>query len=519
MHIPDRLLFIFFALAMIGGGVRAQPASDVNPSALDGFYERLDSLMDQVHYKPSPEELDSNILNIYGFKPDEVPVYEASVISQRLKDLGTVIPLEHNPYVEAYIKVYTVERRDQVRRMLGLQHVFFPIFEEVLDREKLPMELKYLAVVESALNPHAVSRAGATGLWQFMFTTGKQYGLNVTSHVDERRDPVKATEAAVEYFKNMYRIYHDWLLVIAAYNCGPGNVNKALKLGNGKTSFWDIREFLPRETRGYVPAFVAAVYAFNYHREHNLYPIPVEFTYQQDTIQIVRQKVTLQQIADLTNCSFYELCDLNPELKSTTIPYSPVKFCVRVPYKAAEFFTLNRDSAYSYIRTTDPDSILRRYKDSVLVSMITRKPYINTPGGYATPPDESGLVYHTVRSGEVVSRIAEKYGVTNDQVAVWNNLINYRISGGQKLKIYVKPAATASAKTSPAPSVPASPAEQTTTVDLRPDPQKFIYHTVKPGDTLWDIANLYPGASVEKLKSMNNLPNARLKIGQNLRVL
>lgn len=517
--------FLVIAFAFVSLLGYAQQDED-RPSDLDGFYEALDSLesfyasldsfLEEAHYKPAPEEIDSTVLNVYGFRPHDVPTYDASVYSQRLMDLDTRIPLEYNRYVQAFIDVYVIKRREQMRNMLGLQHVFFPIYEEVFDREGLPMELKYLSVVESALNPHAVSRAGATGLWQFMYATGKQYGLKVTSHVDERRDPVKATEAAAKYFKNMYRVYKDWLLVIAAYNCGPGNVNKALKRGKGKRSFWEIREYLPRETRGYVPAFIAATYAFNYHKEHNLYPKPIDFTYEQDTIWFTRKKATLQQIADLTHTSYYELKDLNPELKTNTIPYCSTPFCIRVPHKAAEFFTLHRDSAYSYIAHTDPDSIIKRYKDSVLVSRITRKPYVgkkhNTVGD-----KEENLIYHTVRSGEVVGTIAEKYGVGASRIAQWNGLRNYRIKAGQRLKIY----------TSKKTQVASKKAEQNTVAVpkpkpedlLKPNPSKQTFHTVKSGDTLWDIAQLYPGATIEKLKAMNHIRGSRLKIGQKLRVL
>ena len=506
-------LLLFCVCGILGVQVNAQTPADKTDDMSDMLW-KMDSLMAHFHYKPSSEEMDSLLLNKHGFPTDSVPAYSPTIYAQRLRDLSTRITMDYNPYVDAFIKVYVRDRREQVKRMLGLQHVFFPIFEEVFDRENLPIELKYLAVVESALNPHAKSRVGATGLWQFMYATGKIYRLEVDSYVDERRDPVKSTEAAAKYFKQMYRIYGDWLLVIAAYNCGPGNVNKAIRRSGGKTNFWEIREFLPRETRGYVPAFIAATYAMNYATEHNLYPIPLDFSYDQDTVHITRQEITLSQIAELSGTDFYTLKDLNPELKTQTIPYSGKPYVLRVPYKTAEQFTLHRDSIYKLIANINPDSLSKLYSSSDKVSPITRQTYTAavSPSGssYSGSQGKSStgngnLIYYKVKNGDVISLIAEKHHVTWVQIRDWNNLKGYNIKPGQSLKIYVS---DAFANSSPAPKPKTEPVMQ--------DGKKF--HKVQSGDTLWDIAKKYDGLTVTRLKELNNLDGNGLKPGQLLMV-
>ncbi|MEZ4825031.1 MAG: lytic transglycosylase domain-containing protein [Bacteroidia bacterium] len=280
---------------------------------------------------------DTLLYNTQGFRSSEVPSYAAGTIRSRMYELPTVIPLDYNVYVQRYIDVYTVKKREQTARMLGLSKVYFPLFEEYLDREGLPLELKYLSVVESALNPHARSRVGATGLWQFMLGTARMYNLEVNSYVDERCDPLKSTEAATRYLKNAYNEFGDWLLAIASYNCGSGNVRKAIARSGGKQNFWEIMEYLPRETRGYVPAFVAATYAFEYASEHNIYPIYVEFDYSQDTLHIARLDITLQEIAEITRTDYELLKNLNPELKIDRIPYSNDPYILKVPPRTRRF--------------------------------------------------------------------------------------------------------------------------------------------------------------------------------------
>lgn len=503
--------------------VLAQSGAD--PVSMAAIEWPLDSLHLKFKYaEPDPAVWDTAALNKYHFPAGVVPQYSAEETAQRLKDLGSAIPFEYNAEVQAYIDLYTLRRREQVSRMLGLQHIYFPMIETELDRMGMPDELKHLIVVESALNPVAVSHAGATGLWQFMLATGKLYQLNVTSFVDERRDPVKATKAALRYLKNMYAIYKDWLLVIAAYNCGPGNVNRAIARSGGKMTFWEIKDYLPRETRGYVPAFIAANYVFRYYPEHNIFPRPIHFSYDQDTVLITRQQITLEQIATITGANFYELCDLNPELKTHTVPYQPEGYPLRVSHPTAMIFTLYRDSVYKEMASLSPDSVKIDYAKT---SEITRqdygagKPPVNTPASAqnGTVTSNGVLVYHTVRYGDIVSNIAQKYWVTANQVSAWNGLSNYRIWPGQKLKIYTseKRAQQLGIVTAPAPAVTNQNATAQNNNVTQPTPENGkVYYTVQAGDTLWDICQKYEGLTIEKLKAMNSLGSNALQVGQQL---
>lgn len=548
-------LALLFMLAMASmAGTMAQPS----PQASNEIIWQLDSLIPCYHFHvvdAGPYHRDS--LNKYNFAPDSLPPMSSDVVQQRLNEIGSAIPMSYNDDVQAFINLYTLQRREQVERMLGLSHVYFPIFDEVLDREGVPMELHYLPIVESALITHARSRVGATGLWQFMLGTGQLYNLKVTSFVDERRDPYKSTEAAVRYLKNMYRTYGDWLLVIAAYNCGPGNVNKAIARSGGKRTFWEIQEFLPRETRSYVPAFIAATYVFNYHAEHNLFPRMVDFTYAQDTVHVVRQQMSLKHFADYTGTDFWALKDLNPELKADIIPYEPNGYVLRVPNKTGQYFATFRDSIMTLARTLHVDSAKIVYSDTK-VSPLTSKPYVaevanhEATSGGTYIGDGKKLVYHKVRRGEVVGSIAARYHVSAKDISKWNGLHNYNIQVGQNLKIYVKGAPTAVVK--PAQTQPvaqantpvkdpetagdnatasvegADPAEPAKAEPVKVEPVKAQpvadtkeqmvakYHVVRQGDTLWQIANAYDGLTVEKLKTLNALPDNRIAIGQKLRV-
>ena len=475
---------------------------------LEAINWQLDSLLPCYHFEEvSAEEFDREKLNIFGYHPDTVPLFGPEVLSQRLKEMGTMIPMEYNSYVHAYINMYGMKRRGQVERMLGLSYLYFPIFEAELDRKGMPIELKYLPVVESALNPHARSRVGATGLWQFMLNTGKLYGLDVTSYLDERKDPYKATEAAVRYLGNMYKTYGDWLLVITAYNCGPGNVNKAIARSGGKRTFWEIRDNLPRETRGYVPAFIAATYIFNYAAEHNLYPKKVDFTFEQDTIHVTKQKFSLKHLSKVTGADIYTLKDLNPELQRDIVPYSGKPYVLRVPMETGQLVATYRDSIFGQLAKLNPDTVSQTFAQTK-VSPLTNKPYISTKAGSSgsTSPSGKTLVYHKVRSGETVSQIASRYRVSWKQVKSWNRLRGYNIKPGQRLKIYV-PSNSRYANGNTKPKTPA----KAETINGKK------YYTVRSGDTLWEIAQAQ-GTTVSNIKNLNSLSSSRLKVGMKLRL-
>lgn len=415
-----RVLILPVCLLFSIGTVAAQvPDCEQSPIAC-----MLDSLLSNYHYKVKNRMHNrSTIKNTFGYAENEVPIAEPQVIKDRMRRLGYEIPLNYNSQVQSFIDLYTVRRRDQVEKILGLMPVYFPIFEEVFDRAGIPMEIKYLSIVESALNPHAISRMGATGAWQFMYYTARLYNLNIDTYVDERRDPYKSAVASAEYFKNMYRIYKDWHLVIAAYNCGPGNVNKAIRRSGGKTNFWEISPYLPAETRGYVPAFMAACYVFNYPAEHNLYPQQVEFTYHQDTMHVVQCKLNLKELAASTGVEYELLKDLNPELKTDFVPYSEKGFVLRVPAKVSQ------------IAASNPEVVFKASTAPVETPTIASNS-MDASDSRQLVSGKGNLTYYTVRSGDVVGNIAKKYGVTASQIAQWNGLRGYKIKPGQKLKIY-----------------------------------------------------------------------------------
>jgi len=469
----------------------------------------LDSLDSHYSYKQIKSSVyDTLILNTRNFPPEEVPVYSADVIRQRLNEIPTVISMDYNKYVQQYIDMYTIQSRKQVSRMLGLTQIYFPTFEAELDKKNLPLELKYLTIVESALNPHAKSPKGATGLWQFMYNTGVEHGLKINTYVDERKDPLKSTSAAIDYLSSLYDKFGDWLLVIAAYNCGPGGVKKAIISSGGKQDFWSIRPYLPKETRGYVPAFIAATYSFTYAAEHNMYPIHVDFTLQQDTVNISRMEISLKEIANMTGTDYELLKNLNPELKLYRVPYSSTPYTLRVPYHVAEYFTLYRSHIHQ-----------KHGGKRKPAPMIAQAPVRATPSKYksnarmAKPAEAGGsagksskdVIYYTVKSGDVVGKIAAKYGVSSKDIAKWNSLKGYSIRKGQKLKIY--PSGYEKASTS---SSEKKEAASTT------EPK---YHKVKPGENLWEIARKYPSVSVDDIKKLNPKINpARIQVGQKLRV-
>lgn len=345
--------------------------------------------------------------------------YDDSIYIKRLHSLPTEMELVYNPIVRSYIDMYTQRQKTGVGYFLGKSTYYFPIFEKALDKYNLPLELKYLPIIESALNPTIVSKAGATGLWQFMIGTGKLYNLEINSLVDERRDPIKSSEAAAKYLRDLYAIYNDWNLVLAAYNCGPGNVNKAIKKSGGETDYWAIYQYLPKETRGYVPAFIAAAYIMNYHKEHNICPIEYKYTVSLDTIHVDKQ-LHLQQIADMINCSIDELRSLNPQFKKDIIPGEFREYVLKLPSMKAVDFAQNRDTIYNY----------------KIDEFLTHRKVVE-PKGYAF---SAARARYKVRRGDNLDIIAKKFGASVSQLKRWNNLKSNRISVGQILAVSSKPA-------------------------------------------------------------------------------
>ena len=356
------------------------------------------------------------------------PTFSDSTYIDRLSRMPTLMEMPYNEIVRKFIDMYTGRLRNQVAFMLSACNFYMPIFEEALDAYDLPLELRYLPIIESALNPSAVSRAGAVGLWQFMIGTAKIYGLESNSLVDERRDPIKATWAAARYLKEMYDIYKDWNLVIAAYNCGPGTINKAIRRAGGKTDYWEIYNYLPKETRGYVPAFIAANYVMTYYCKHNICPLDTNIPDATDTLQITRN-LHFQQIADICGTDIEQIKSLNPQFKKSIIPGESKPQTLRLPLADISTFIELQDTIYTHRsdelfknrRTVTPADPSARRKGS--------KTTVATKGN-------GEPIYYKIRSGDTLGSIAQKYGVSVNQLKSWNGLSSTRISAGKSLKIY-----------------------------------------------------------------------------------
>jgi membrane-bound lytic murein transglycosylase D len=485
------------ALFQDSTSIALEDTSEVTIASDDPILMAMDQSWVNVGKEWLAFSADTVALNIHGFPPDSIPDYADSTYAKRIAALNEATPMEldYNIYVQAYINVYAKRRRDITRQVLGLAALYYPLFEEQLDRFDMPLELKHLAVVESGLNPTAKSPAGASGLWQFMYTTGKIYNLEVNSFMDERRDPYKSTIAACQYMQYLYGRYNDWNLVLAAYNSGPGNVNKAIRRSGGKRTYWEIRRYLPRETRGYVPAFIAVNYIMNHAADHNLYAVapPLQFP-EVDTLQICR-RTTFDQISKFTNVPVADLEMLNPSMKRNVVPKSQTCKTVYLPVEAAGLFLANQDEMYNY----NPDA--PQAVDGYIVEDVVET--------------------HVVRSGDVLGTIAERYGVGVSSIREWNNIRGNTIHPGQKLEIH-KTVRTKAGETTAQEAE--SKKEPTKTAEASQDKKQgssteMKVHIVQSGDTLWDIAKLYPGVSINDIKSANSgLDSRRLKPGQKIKI-
>jgi len=427
-----------------------------------------------------------------------VPSLFPEIIKDRLICMNTTIKMTYHQDVLSWIKLYTVKQRAQTQRILERSSFYFPIFEEALKRHEMPDELKYLSIVESALIPNAQSWAAAVGLWQFIPSTGKEYGLEQDWFIDERMDIYKSTDAACRYLKFLYKYHGDWQLALAAYNCGPGRVNWAVKQAGGKTAdFWQIYNFLPRETRSYVPAFISVCYAMNYSEEHFIRPDNPHVFIPSDTIHI-NQFLNIEEFAKQIDVPLEHMELLNPHLKKKAIPAYKKNYPLRFPASKSEMVTANRSE------------ILRAS------SRASRRevPYTAGDADASSTTEGKKQVTHTVSSGQSLSYIALQYGVTVSNIRIWNRLSSNMIHPNQKLAVWVKETPKAASTTATTP--PAKTATKTTTTTVTPS-ANAKYHTVKSGDTLWDIAQKYQGLTVEKIRKLNNM-NSRsmLSPGQKL---
>jgi membrane-bound lytic murein transglycosylase D len=478
------------------------------------FDENLDSLLNLYYVGQS---LTSNPDFWNSASDSLIPNFPDSVYIDRLRRIPTVVDLTYNSIVRRYIEVYTRQKRGSVQVMLGLSQYYYPIFDDIFDYYDIPNEMKYMSIIESALNPRAYSRTRAVGLWQFMYSTGKLYGLTINSLVDERRDPIKSTYAAARFVKDLFAIYNDWTLVIAAYNCGPGNVNRAIRRSGGKKNYWDIYYYLPRETRGHVPAFIAATYVMNYYREHNLKPVPVSFPITSDTI-MVTQDLHMAQVSEVLGIPLQLLHDMNPQYRTDIIPTRDKPQVLRLPLEQTARFIDLEKQIYSY-------------KDSVYFNpdkVITSPTAVDSRGVEEPPPGNYAKLTYTVKSGDNLGYISEWYNVRLSDIRYWNNIRQNTIRSGQRLAIYVPrnkvdkyqdinqlsfAEKQARIGKSTSPQVAAKP------IQSQISSGDFVLYTVKQGDTIWDILKKYPGVTENDIMKLNNLTDAnKLKAGQQIKI-
>jgi len=448
----------------------------------------IDSLWLNEMYSSPLYDIDQFVIDEELLEDVELPELPTELLKERLAYLDSQTPfnIEYNQNLERLIKNYLKNRRKSFSVLMSRAQYYFPMFEEHLDKYDIPLEIKYLAIVESALKPTAKSRVGATGLWQFMYQTGKQFKLNVSSYVDERQDPLRATEAACAYLSTLYKIFDDWDLALAAYNSGPGNVNKAIRRSGGNRNYWNIRKYLPRETASYVPAFYATLYIFEYAEEHGLKSKKEYINYfETDTIHIKKQ-VTFEQIKNYLDVDIEMLQFLNPQYKLDIIPYVKDRdYYIRLPLYNIGQFTSNENKLYAFVEEEES----KREK--------TLPEYI----------EMSDRIRYRVVSGDYLGKIANKFGVGVSSIKRWNGLRSNRLKIGQRLTIYPRKIASTKNKSN------------SNTSKSKTSKGAFKTYIVKSGDSLWAIAQKFSNVSTQNLKEWNDIWSANsLKPGMKLKI-
>lgn len=487
---------IFVGCTLMATGQTNKPEEDDTPPEFEHAYEQLLSK--------------KGISSVQGNYSNGAIIFDDSTYIKRLYSLPTKMELVFNPVVKQQIEYYAGRRKSQVSYMLGEGKYYFPIFEEALDREGLPLELKYLPVIESALNPIARSRVGASGLWQFMAATGKMYDLEINSLIDERFDPHKSTDAAVKYLKSLYSKYNDWNLVIAAYNCGPGNVDKAIRRSGGLTDYWSIYPYLPRETRGYVPIFIAATYIMNYYQEHGIDPSIGTKPASMDSV-VINKNLHFQQISDVLNIPIDDIRRYNPQFKNDVIPGEYKGYSLNLPMDKLTAFIDKEESIFAY----KPDQFLNHRKVAGL-DVVS--------GGSSS---DTKTITYRVKKGDTLSKVASRYGVSSTQIKNWNSLSSNKLNVGRRLKIYrtiapVAESATLNAELASNASniegkYTGTPIEGGTIPVEKQAKTTTTYYKVRKGDT-WNKIAQRNNVTVSDIKKWNNIRNNSLIAGKTLKI-
>ncbi|WP_396149991.1 transglycosylase SLT domain-containing protein [Flavobacterium sp.] len=547
----------------------AQESKDIIPTLFTPKISYLDSLkatfthhatsncIDERWLKELSDATLSNemFFDIENMNIDEKVAYnlDTEVLKKRLRKLDIQSPfvIEYNPALENVIKSFLKNRTKSFERQMALAEYYFPLFEEKLSKYNLPLEIKYLAIVESALQPKAKSKVGAGGLWQFMPATGKQYKLNISTYVDERHDPIKSTEAACHYMMNMYAIFGDWSLVLASYNCGPGNVSKAIRRSGGKTDYWEIRKYLPRETANYLPAFLATMYIYEFKKEHGLVPKKAEMTYFETDTVMVKQAMTFKQLSDLLDISEAQLEYLNPIYKSKYIPsIDDEYFYLRLPKNKIGIFVSNEEKIYGYLAYLEQeksrnlqlalqakkrDSIAKQDSLAVAASLVVanNEPVETEEVLKKRTKEVVSKNFHKVKKGETLAEIAKKNQVSITDLKTWNKIKGSAINAGQSLVIQTTKKVTVNEvvkKPKPKteiiePVVENAVAENTE----KPTENKYSsakskieinedYYIVQKGDSIFSITKKFPNLTADDLKKKNDLKTDNIQPGMKLKI-
>ena len=547
----------------------AQESKDIIPTLFTPKISYLDSLkatfthhatsncIDERWLKELSDATLSNemFFDIENMNIDEKVAYnlDTEVLKKRLRKLDVQSPfvIEYNPALENVIKSFLKNRTKSFERQMALAEYYFPLFEEKLSKYNLPLEIKYLAIVESALQPKAKSKVGAGGLWQFMPATGKQYKLNISTYVDERHDPIKSTEAACHYMMNMYAIFGDWSLVLASYNCGPGNVSKAIRRSGGKTDYWEIRKYLPRETANYLPAFLATMYIYEFKKEHGLVPKKAEMTYFETDTVMVKQAMTFKQLSDLLDISEAQLEYLNPIYKSKYIPsIDDEYFYLRLPKNKIGIFVSNEEKIYGYLAYLEQekernlqlalqakkrDSIAKQDSLAVAASLVVanNEPVEMEEVLKKRTKEVVSKNFHKVKKGETLSQIADKNNVSIVNLRKWNNIKGSTINAGQSLVIQTTKKVTVNEvvkKPKPKTEIIEPEVENAVAVNTeKPTENKYSsakskieikedYYIVQKGDSIFSITKKFPNLTTDDLKKKNDLKTDNIQPVMKLKI-